>query len=71
MKFLMRLNARITPNSGILKKPEGDVHPEDVTRQDDPAGPRCDQEFDESLDSFVLITFNYNFSFAGFSQTRR
>ena len=80
MKFLMRLNARITAHSGILKKPEGDVHPEDVTRQDDPAGPRCDQEFDEtrcdqefdeSLDSFVLITFNYNFSFAGFSQTRR
>ena len=31
MKFLMRLNARITANSGILKKPEGDVHPEDVT----------------------------------------
>ena len=56
---------------GNLKKPEGDVHPEDVTRQDDPAGPRCDQEFDGSLDSFVLITFNYNFSFAGFSQTRR
>ena len=71
MKFLMRLNARITTHSGILRKPEGDVHPEDVTRQDDPAGPRCDQEFDESLDSFVLITFNYNFSFAGFSQTRR
>ena len=71
MKFLMRLNARITAHSGILKKPEGDVRPEDVTRQDDPAGPRCDQEFDGSLDSFVLITFNYNFSFAGFSQTRR
>ena len=53
----MRLNARITANSGILKKPEGDVHPEDVTRQDDPAGPRCDQEFDESLDSFRPGTF--------------
>lgn len=37
----------------------------------DQAGPRRDQEFDESLDSFVLITFNYNFSFAGFSQARR
>ena len=70
MKFLMRLNARITPNSGILKKPEGDVHPEDVTQQDQDQEEE-DQEFDESLDSFVLITFNYNFSFAGFSQTRR
>ena len=66
----MRLNARITANSGILKKPEGDVHPEDVIRQDQDQEEE-DQEFDESLDSFVLITFNYNFSFAGFSQTRR
>ena len=70
MKIFNAIERKNYCQFGNFKKPESDVHPEDVTRQDQDQEEE-DQEFDESLDSFVLITFNYNFSFAGFSQTRR